>query len=172
MGKLGRDPKFFTHVEGAVSEKILTRAHYAFTTLNPAKNPYLSFILKGSFADCLPHYLEPENFAIIKNNIDNLKIHRGAINEVAQEYGKNYFSGFNLSDIYEYLTPEQTEHVYGDLLNSSKTGARFTYWNMLVPRTCPSSLSQRVILKDSLSKELFDQDYAFFYSRFVVEEVL
>ena len=44
------------------------------------------------------------------------------------------FDGYNLSDIFEYLDPETSAAVYGRLLDAARPGARFAYWNMLVPR--------------------------------------
>lgn len=170
MGLLGRDPAFFNHVEGNVATKILERAKYALTTLNTSENPYLSYILTGNF-NVLPFYLQPDNYEKIRENIDKLSLKKGAINEVALEYGKNSFDGYNLSDIFEYLDEEQCQKVYGDLLDCAGPNARFAYWNMLVPRQCPSSLSEQITPLDNQAEKLFKIDNAFFYSRFVLEEV-
>jgi S-adenosylmethionine-diacylglycerol 3-amino-3-carboxypropyl transferase len=43
---------------------------------------------------------------------------------------------------------------------------------MLAPRSRPESLAMRFRPLDELARELFAQDKAFFYSRFVVEEVI
>jgi len=82
---------------------------------------------------------------------------------------KSGFDGFNLSDIFEYLDPTLCRCVYSALLEKANTGARFVYWNMLVPRSCPPGITTVVPLKD-LSEKLFERDQAFFYSAFIVEE--
>ena len=69
------------------------------------------------------------------------------------------------------MNPELCEAVYGQLLDVSKPGARFAYWNMLVPRQCPEGYAERVEHLDDFSQTMFEKDRAFFYSRFVVEEV-
>ena len=51
-------------------------------------------------------------------------------------------------------------------------GARMAYWNMLAPRRCPPEFADRVGSMGTLAAELHAGDRAFFYSRFVVEEVL
>ena len=51
MGRLGRDPEFFAHVEGSVATRILQRTRHALTVLNPADNPYIHWILRGTHGD-------------------------------------------------------------------------------------------------------------------------
>ncbi len=171
MGKLGRDPEFFKHVEGKVSSRILARAQSAMCELDASENPYLSYILTGNFTHALPHYLRTENYGRIQANIDNLTLQAGAIDAIAEESGPASFDGFNLSDIFEYLSPDQCTAVYSRLLGSARPGARMAYWNMLVPRSCPPALAEAVSSLDDMAAELFRQDKAFFYSRFLVEEI-
>jgi len=172
MGRLGRDPAFFRQVEGNVAIRILARARYALTELDSSANPYLSYILTGNFHSAVPFYLRPENYSLIRANIDNLTLQQGAVDGVAAAQGARVFDGFNLSDIFEYLTPSACADVYGRLLASARPGARLAYWNMLVPRTCPHTMSARISQLDEEANALFAQDQAFFYSRFVLEEVL
>jgi S-adenosylmethionine-diacylglycerol 3-amino-3-carboxypropyl transferase len=171
MGKHGRDPEFFKHVEGSVANRILARTEYALTMLDTSNNPYLTYILTGNFQNAYPHYLEPKNYKAIQGNIGNLTLSLGAIDAIATEHGANYFDGYNLSDIFEYLSPEQCTEVYSRLLDAARPKARFAYWNMLVPRKCPASLAESITPLTDEAEALFLEDQAFFYSRFVVEEV-
>jgi S-adenosylmethionine-diacylglycerol 3-amino-3-carboxypropyl transferase len=67
---------------------------------------------------------------------------------------------------------EPNYHALLDLLVSRATpGARLAYWNMLVPRSRPQSMAKRLKSLDDLGERLLLADKAFFYSRFVVEEV-
>ena len=171
MGRLGRDPSFFRHVEGCVSSRILERTRYALSELDTSANPYLAYILTGNFGCALPHYLEPGTYASIQRNIDRLTLCHGAVDAVAEACGTEAFDGYNLSDIFEYLSPKQCEGVYGRLLKSARHRARLAYWNMLVPRRCPAAHAGRVTALDEEAHPLFSRDRAFFYSRFVLEEV-
>lgn len=172
MGRLGRDPEFFRYVEGSVAERILARARYALTVLPTHANPYLESILTGTFADCLPHYLRAEIWPKVKENLDGLTLFRGSVEQAAKAHGEGGFDGFNLSDIFEYLDAALGESIYRDLLGVARPGARFAYWNMLVPRRRPESLAARVRSLDDEARALFARDLAFFYSAFVLEEVV
>jgi S-adenosylmethionine-diacylglycerol 3-amino-3-carboxypropyl transferase len=171
MGRLGRDPEFFRYVEGSVAERILARTRHALTVVPTHSNPYLRYILTGNFEDALPRYLRPENHERVRAGLGRLTLHRGSVEEAAAAHGSEGFDGFNLSDIFEYLDPETCRKVYGELLRRARTGARFAYWNMLVPRRAPGEHAGKVRHLEELSRGLLERDLAFFYSAFVVEEV-
>lgn len=170
MGRLGRDPEFFRYVEGSVSKRILSRTEHALTELPTHNNPYLNYILTGNYGQALPHYLRPENFESIRDGLDRLTLFQGPIQDAAVQLGAAGFDGYNLSDIFEYLDDGLCSQIYRQLLNVARPGARFVYWNMLVPRQMPQELADRVETLEKLSQQLFWQDKAWFYSRFVVEE--
>ena len=170
MGRLGRDPEFFRYVEGPVAERILERTKHATTELETHNNPYLTYILTGNYGDALPHYLRPEKFDAIRNNLDNLTLTQASFEKAAVDYGGDGFDGFNLSDIFEYLAPEICHSIYSALLKKCRPNARFAYWNMLVPRSCPEDLTDQVESLQQLSSDLFFKDKAWFYSAFVVEQ--
>ena len=172
MGRLGRDPSFFRYVEGSVAQRILSRTRYALTQLNPHDNPYLQWILTGSHPYALPYALREENFEVIRNHLDRFEWRLASIEEYLCDAGKNAIAGFNLSDIFEYMSDENYRSLLDKLVTSSQSGARLAYWNMLVPRSAPTDFANRLTSKSELARQLFLQDKAFFYSAFVVEEVI
>jgi S-adenosylmethionine-diacylglycerol 3-amino-3-carboxypropyl transferase len=169
MGRLGRDPSFFRYVEGRVSERILSRTRHALTVLDPAENPYLQWILMGRHTTALPFALRAENFDSIRASLDLIEWRRQSVEEFLG--GGERLDGCNLSDIFEYMSGENTAALLGRLAASCRTGARLAYWNMLAPRSRPPSLAEKLLPLDDLAARLFAQDKAFFYSRFIVEEV-
>ncbi|UDQ98805.1 DUF3419 family protein [Lentisphaerota bacterium WC36G] len=171
MGRMGRDPEFFRYVDVPVAENILNRTKFALTELTTDDNPYLDFILTGGFQNNLPFYMREENFSKIKANIDNLTLIHGAIDSLPSNY-ESSFDGFNLSDIFEYMPKEQFLTTYQTILKYASSNSKIAYWNMLVPRSCPEELANSVKLNEELSENLFKQDKAWFYSRFIVEETL
>lgn len=172
LGRMGRDPEFFRYVEVPVAENILSRSKYALTELETHKNPYLEYIVTGNYTHSLPFYLQENIYQKIRENLDKLIMFQGSFQEAAKKHGLKKFDGFNLSDIFEYLDMQTCTVIYKDLIKYAQTGARFVYWNMLVPRRCPKELADQVEYQEELSKKLFAQDKAFFYSDFIVEEKL
>lgn len=171
MGRLGRDPALFKYVEGKVADRILARTRHALTELDTSANPYLQWILKGTHIDALPCYLREANFNTIRKNIEHIEPRLCTLEELCEELPEQSVSGFNLSDIFEYMSEANTEALLKRLLKSSANGCRFAYWNMLAPRNRPHSLASQLSPCQNLAESLFEQDKAFFYSRFVVEEV-
>ncbi|MEZ5304115.1 MAG: DUF3419 family protein [Verrucomicrobiales bacterium] len=171
MGRLGRDPEFFHFAEGSVAERILGRVRHALTELDPAENPYLHWILKGAHGTALPYALREENFAAIRANLDALEIRRCSVEDFLAEAGPRGIDRFNLSDIFEYMSPAASDALFAKIAEAGRPGGRIAYWNMIVPRQPPASLAGRLRLLDSLSAELHRQDKAFFYSTFRVEEI-
>ncbi|WP_224825725.1 DUF3419 family protein [Cognatishimia sp. MH4019] len=170
MGRMGRDKAFFDHVDGSVSDHVARRIRHAAIDLDPVDNPYLHWILKGDHGNALPMPWREEHFHTIRDRLDRLDIRLGAL-EAFVESGEKA-DGYNLSDIFEYMSPEIAAQVYESLLKASNPGARLVYWNMMAPRRVPDALLTKVKTLSHLENELKAQDNAFFYSDFVIEEVL
>ncbi len=175
MGRLGRDPAFFKYVEGSVADRILARTKHALTVLDPAANPYLHWILTDTHGTALPWALRAENFEKIRGRLDRLEWHELTLEAfLEQERARGETARVdkaNLSDIFEYMSEANTAALLAKLVEVSRPGGRFAYWNMLAPRRRPESLANRLESRDDLAAELFVQDKAFFYSAFIVEEV-
>jgi S-adenosylmethionine-diacylglycerol 3-amino-3-carboxypropyl transferase len=172
MGRMGRDPSFFAYVEGNVAERILARAKHAVTELNPADNPYLQWIMSGRHTTALPLALRPEHFDTIRQNLDHLEWRCQSVEDFLQSQDPRSIDRFNLSDIFEYMSEENYRRLLERLIANGRTGGRLAYWNMLVPRSRPEALAARLRPLPELSQKLHLQDKAFFYSRFIVEEIL
>jgi S-adenosylmethionine-diacylglycerol 3-amino-3-carboxypropyl transferase len=172
MGWAGRDPSFFKYVQGSVADRLLARTELALTQLDPTENPYLQWILMGQYTTALPYALRPENFESIRANLDRLEWHHTSIEDYLVQAGENAIDHYNLSDIFEYLSPENYRILLQQLIQSGRKGGRLAYWNMLVPRSRPPDLAQHLQPLSELARSLYAQDKAFFYSAFVIEEML
>lgn len=169
MGRVGRDPAFFDQVTGAVAPRILERTRYALTALPAHSNPYLGYIMTGTYPDgALPRYLRPEHTRVIRERLDRVRLVQGSIPEACD----GPFDGFSLSDIFEYQTPEQHERCYAGLVDRASPGARLVYWNMLAPRSRPGSEAARVRALPDVAAQLHARDQAWFYQALHVDEVL
>jgi S-adenosylmethionine-diacylglycerol 3-amino-3-carboxypropyl transferase len=172
MGRLGRDPRFFRYVEGNVAERILERTRYALSELDPVENPYMQWIVLGRFGAALPHALRPENFEKIRANLDRLSWQVAPIETYLEAAGPASVDRFNLSDIFEYMSAEAAEALLAKIARAGRSGGRLAYWNMLVPRSRPASLAGQLRPQAELAAALHRRDKAFFYSAFVVEEIV
>ena len=171
QGRLGRDPEFFRYVEGKVAERILQRARYALTELDPAANPYLRWIFTGQHGrGSLPFALRAENFESIRAHLDRLEWRCCSLEQFVED-SRHTFDAFNLSDIFEYISPQSYERLLQLLIQNAKPGARLAYWNLLVPRRRPESLAGLLKPLTKLSEALSKRDKTFFYGAFVLEEV-
>ena len=172
MGTLGRDPEFFKYVETDVANRIFKRAEYALTALPTDANPYLEYILTGNFKKSLPFYLRRENFNLIRSNIDRLVIFKGNLKEAFQREKQTRFDGFNLSDIFEYMSYNQYEEEVKYILDYANSGARLVYWNMLADRKHINGLETKMKFLEQEASELFKQDKAFFYKSLIIGEAI
>jgi S-adenosylmethionine-diacylglycerol 3-amino-3-carboxypropyl transferase len=172
MGRFGRDPSFFTYVEGGIDDLLLQRTRHAATVLDPAANPYLQWILTGRHATALPYALRPENFDAIRTNLDRLEWHCRSLEDFLAERDAGSIDRCNLSDIFEYLSPQNTQRLLERVAHCGRRGGRLAYWNTFVPRSRPEALADRLRPLGDLAATLHERNKAFFYCRFVVEEIL
>jgi S-adenosylmethionine-diacylglycerol 3-amino-3-carboxypropyl transferase len=174
MGALGRDPEFFRYVEGSVADRILERTRHALSELDPSENPYLNWILTGTHGAVLPEALREENFIRIRAALEagRFEVFHGPVEKLLEEQPARRFDAFNLSDIFEYMSAENTAELLSKIVAASNPGAHFAYWNMLAPRSRPESMATRLLSHEEEAERLLAEDRAFFYSRFVIEEVL
>ncbi|TES92061.1 MAG: DUF3419 family protein [Candidatus Cloacimonadota bacterium] len=168
---LGRKPEFYRTVKRDIAQYVMQRTEYALTALPLHNNPYLEYIIRGNFKKTLPFYLLRENFEIIHNNLNKLKIFRGSLIEAIKSNRTLEFDGFNLSDIFEYMSNDQYVTILKMIINSAEKGARLVYWNNLKKRESPLFLREHLKSLDKISRNLFLQNRAFFYSSLIIEEV-
>lgn len=173
MGTLARQRSCFNFVEGPVAERIFNRVEYALVELEPAVNPYLHWILKGYFGKTLPFSLRRENFEAIKQELQNnkLELRCATLDEALSQSRRQgeQFNKFNLSDVFEYMSPESHEALLTQIAACSEDGARIAFWNMLNDQS--STCCPQIRTMDRLSQYLHDIDKAFFYSSFVIQEI-
>lgn len=172
LGRLGRDPSFFLYANGNVAEHLLPRIRHALIDLDPADNPYLHWMLKGQHGNALPFALRRENFDAIRTNLDCIELRCQSLEDFLESTEPGSIDSFNLSDVFEYMAPDDFRLSLERLSRCGKPGARLAYWNFLAQRHRPPELRHRLRPQIALAKELFQQDKAFFYSDFVVEDVI
>ena len=172
MGWLGRDPHAFNYVEVPVAASILSRTEDVLRRLDPTLNPYLQWIATGHYSSVLPYALRPENFAAIRQNLDRLEWHCLSLEEFLQRSEANTVDYYNLSDVFEWMSPQQYQQVLTHLIRVGRRGGRLVYWNLLVDRHRPESWAGELRSLTELAQTLYQQNQIFFYSKLVIEEIL
>jgi S-adenosylmethionine-diacylglycerol 3-amino-3-carboxypropyl transferase len=170
MSALGRDPRFFVHADGPVSQRLLARIARSLRDDDAGANPYLRWILTGAHGDALPLALRPESFDAIRANLDRLEIRASSLEEFVDTYGGTPIDGWNLSDVFEYVDMGAYASLLARIAAISSPRARLAYWNMLVPRRRPDSLAPFLASREDVAAPLRARDRVPFYGDFVVEE--
>jgi len=166
MGKVGRDPAFLKEVKVSVGDFIFGEAEKHLKSVECQQNYYLEFILTGKFQTHLPHYARQENYEKIKSNVNRLTVFKGLAEDTFEAYSG--FNKFNLSNIFEYMTPELFQSVAENLVENGKSGSRYVYWNLMVPRRMGDIISQLENDK-ALTQQLTEKDKCFFYANVNVD---
>ena len=174
MGKVGRDPAFFTYVDGDFAAHVAHKIRHGLCDLDPVDNPYLHWILTGTHGAQLPFALRPENFEPIRRNLNRLEWQLLAVEAYAERCAADgvRIDKFNLSNIFEYMSATNYSTVLAQLTTIGAQAARLLYWNMMVPRHCPPQLQDRLRPLTELANQLHAQDKAIFYSALQIEELL
>ena len=172
MARAGRDPGHFRYVDGGVARRLLERARYGLTDLNPADNPYLQWILTGRHTVTLPYALRPENFEAIRAHLDRLEWRCSTLEDFLETCEEGRIDRYNLSDVFEYMSLDDYHGLLERVVRAGRRGGRLAYWNMLVERRRPDHMADRLRPLTELARRLQREDKAFFYSAFIVEEII
>ncbi len=171
MKKLGRDPRFFKHVQGKVSARILARTRDGLMKTLPANNPYLQWILTDSHCSSLPYALRRSNFDSIRDNLDRLELRCISLERYLETADLNSIKHFNLSNVFEYIPEDSYHRILELLINVGQKKGRLAYWNMLVPRRSPEYLREHLLPLKETEDWLVQKNKVFFYSDFILEEL-
>ena len=172
LGRFGRDPAFFAHVDGAVAGRLLRAVRRGIVAVDPAENPYLQWILTGRHSTALPCALRAEHWATIRRNLDRLEWRCQSLEEFCDRAEPRSIDRFNLSDVFEYVSLENYHRLLQRLADTGRPGGRLVYWNLLTPRRRPPALADRLRSLDDLAASLRSRDRVPFYGALVVEEIL
>src|SRR5260221_632918 len=157
MGRLGADPELFRPTQGAVAAPILDRARRAFTVLAPHDNPYLRYILTGTFASALPDYLLPATHDAIRDRLDRIELRRAPVEAVLAALPSRSVDAFNFSDIAEYMDLGAYHRLLAATARAAAPGARLAYWNLLASRRRPSAMAESLEAREPEATRLGDE---------------
>lgn len=172
----GRSSAQLEHVSlERTGEVFLSRFDRACTTLSIARNPYLWMLLRGEIGP-LEHatpYLRPENYQRLRSGLlDRLRWKTIELEVLLTEAPEGTYSKVNLSDVFEYMSAEHSDALFQVLADRLRRGGRIAYWNLLVERSRPAHLADRILQHTDLAHALLKKDRAWFYGAFNIEEMI
>lgn len=169
------DRVFFAQLDNSFSfgTHFARKAEQAFTRLPLKENYFLAYILFSGFPETfeLPVYLRQENFALIRNRLDRIQIVTGSCQDYFAAVPDAYFSKFNFSNIFEWLSEVEFEQLLHQTLRVARDGAVMVYRNLLVHREHPPTLDSSIRSCHELADTLHIRDLSFIYDNYVVEEI-
>ena len=173
MQRLGRDPAQFAQVQGSVADRLLERAEWVLTTLPIASNPFLQWILTGTYADLeRSHpYLSRAAHARLPEIEGRITRVHATLEEHLSSVPAGTYGAFNYSNLFEYVPEDAYTEMLRLTARAGRPGARVGYWNLFVPRSRPDSLAAQLEPDLERAAALSATDRAFFYSAFRLEVV-
>ncbi|MEO6722396.1 MAG: DUF3419 family protein [Ferruginibacter sp.] len=169
LAKRGLVADYFHFDDGSKSfaESFYNRSKKAFRNIPVKGNYFLSLYLLGKYRNDgeVPAYLKKENFNIIKQRVDRIKI----ITSDAQGWLDSMSAGtincFALSNICELMSENDTHRLFAGVARTARPGARVIFRNLMVPREVPSDLKEQIVKDETLSKFVYDNDRSFVYGK-------
>ncbi len=174
LNLFGRGPNSFVYVgRKDIASHYRGRVERALREIPVAGNYFIAFILTGGYpsADHLPPYLKEGNFGRLKEAIGKIQFVHGEVRKFLSAQRENSFSKFNLSDIFETMSEEETQGMFRELARVGRDGGAIAYWNNLVRRNSRGALNGTIAGEPETAAALRQDDRVFFYDRFVVERI-
>ena len=165
MARFGRDPGTFRYVEGDVASAIRERARSGLAGTLAAGNWFLGYILYGNYdaAAALPPYLREDNHPRLRRLLPRVAIVHEEVEQFLVGCHEGAFHKYCLSDIFEYMSEETADRLFGELWRVSSGGAVLSYREMMVPRVPPAALSGKLVQESELGAWCHRHDRTFFY---------
>jgi S-adenosylmethionine-diacylglycerol 3-amino-3-carboxypropyl transferase len=160
-------PAFFDHVEDASYAAHFRRvAEHTLTTLPVSDNYFLHHMLTGSYPDgSRPPYLT--------NRVadDRLTLVDGSFTDYLRTRPDGSLAGFALSNICEWLTAEQIDELFAEIVRTARPGARLVFRNFVGWTEVPKRWQEQVCEDRALGEDLMRLDRSLCQRRFAVCEV-
>lgn len=127
-------------------------------------NHYAHLIFCGGYQPrcILPHYLRPENFELIKNNLDRVEIVTASLSDYLKPV-ENEITAFSLSDFSSYAPTNAYGSIWQSIIRSATPGARFCERQFLVKRN-PEAQHAEIERDELLETALRKTDEAYIYT--------
>lgn len=166
------DAHFLGHHTISLARHVIDRTYHALVTQDPSQNPYLRWIITGSFGNVLPCALRPENFSLIRDRLDRLEWRCGRLGDLIMELGLGSVDRIDLGIQVEHFPPAIYHALLDRLMRVCRPGGRIIHWNLLVPREGSAAKHEQLVPQLELSRQLYASDHGFYHHSVIVEEII
>ena len=137
-------------------------------------NYFLHYYLKGAYRSLaeVPEYLQERYFSLIKNRLGRICIHTGDAKNWLASMPSGMFDALALSNICELMSVVETRKMFQEVLRTGKPRARICFRNLILPREVPEDLQVSIRKDDALSRQIFNADRSFVYSKVAAYQVV
>ena len=160
-------------MDGPNRHTFLARTHHAFTEIPLRANPFLQWMLLGSYRNVENGhpYLSQEGHAALADAADSIRFVHGDLLGHLKRCAPGTYTAFNLSTVPDYLSEEATTDLLNACVCASGSGARLAYWNLLVDRHRPEHMADVLDRHQDRAADLLRIDRAFVYGGLQLETV-
>jgi S-adenosylmethionine-diacylglycerol 3-amino-3-carboxypropyl transferase len=159
-------PTFFDYSENPnFSDHFLRIAERTLTTLPVGDNYFLHHILTGRYPETAP---PPYLATSIASVVDKLTLVDAAFTEYLRTCPDGSLAGFSLSNICEWLRPEEVDALFAEIVRSARPGARVVFRNFIGWTEVPERWRETVREDRQLGKDLLRLDRSLSNRRFAV----
>jgi S-adenosylmethionine-diacylglycerol 3-amino-3-carboxypropyl transferase len=172
MKRQGRGQGMFDHnTRKGVASHYLEKTRTAFTKPSLFGNFYLQYILLSKYPEQIPDYLSLDCIKGVKTAHGQVNIHSAGLMPFLKQKPDNFYTAFNLSDVFEPMTEKESDESFQEIFRVSQNGARVLFWNNLVKRDVPRNLEKHFVEQVELEGKRIEEDRVFFYDSFKIYKI-
>ena len=167
------DPSFFAHLERpSFAEHFAQCARHALTELPVRDNYFLHHMLTGQYpvdaADGVPPYLSEDGYDIVAERRDALTLVDGTMTEYLRTLPDASVSAFALSNIGEWLGPDELDELFVEVVRTATPGARLCFRNFVGWTEVPPRFRDSVVEDRERGEAMIRRDRSVVQRRFAV----
>jgi S-adenosylmethionine-diacylglycerol 3-amino-3-carboxypropyl transferase len=174
LKRFARQQGMFTYAKGhTVADIYRKRLERHLNSVFIKGNFFLRYSLTGKYGADVPPYLQKDGYLNLKKSPDSILTTKTTdLLSYLKTSPADTFSKFNLSDIFEPLSPAENDILWQEIIRTAKNGAAVAYWNNLVERSYPERLSNHIQTDEKKVAGLQAKDRVFFYDSFHAHTII
>lgn len=169
LAKRGLSADYFRFDDGSASfsESFYRRAGHAFREIPIRENYFLAQYLLGRYLEpgSVPDYLKEENFETIRDRLERIQVVTLDAKVWLSRQQPGSIDAFSLSNICELMSLDDTAVTFEQVVRTAKPNARVCFRNLMIPRSIPENLRDRIRCDAEMSRKLLSEDRSVVYSR-------